>query len=130
METSILDKVIEDAERFPEKRRRLARILVADIASEEHLRSLLLEGLLHEAATRRDLKDAEDRLRGEIERLRIDVQRDIRRLEEELQRLEGRIDTLNQRIDGLVKWIVGLLASIWAMLVALLIPLLLRLLGG
>ena len=72
----------------PEAAKKLAKRLAADIASEESLRSLLLEALLREAAT----KD------------------DIARLE---QRLGERIDRLEERMDSLIKWIIGLLVTIW-----------------
>lgn len=72
----------------PEAAKKLAKRLAADIASEGSLRSLLLEALLREAAT----KD------------------DIARLE---QRLGERIDRLEERMDSLIKWIIGLLVTIW-----------------
>lgn len=114
--TSIIDQLLEDMDRHPEKRKRLARTLALDIATEETLRLLLLEGLLRDVATKQDLREVEERLQKQIEGLR----KDIRKLDE-------RVDRLNQRIDGLVKWMVGLLASIWLTLVILL-PVILKML--
>jgi len=108
--TSIIDQLLEDVNRHPEKRKRLARILALDIATEETLRLLLLEGLLRDVATKRDLREVEERLQKQMEELRRDLWK------------------LNERIDGLVKWMVGLLASIWLTLVVLLLPVILKML--
>ena len=82
---SIIDRSLEDMDRHPEKRKRLARILALDIATEETLRLLLLEGLLRDVATKRDLREVGERLQKQMEELRRDLWK------------------LNERIDDLVK---------------------------
>ncbi len=85
---SLINRLLEEMNKEPEAAKKLAKRLAAGIASDESLRSLLLEALLREAAT----KD------------------DIARLE---QRLGERIDRLEERMDSLIKWIIGLLVTIW-----------------
>lgn len=106
---SIIDRLLEDMDKYPEKRKRLARTLALDIATEETLRLLLLESLLRDVSTKRDLREVEERLQKQMEELRRDLWK------------------LNERIDSLVKWMVGLLASIWLTLVILL-PVILKML--
>ena len=108
---SVIDQLLEDMDRHPEKRKRLARTLALDIATEETLRLLLLEGLLRDVATKQDLREVEERLQKQIEELRKDIWK------------------LNERMDSLIKWVVGLLASIWLTLIALLLPIILKTLG-
>lgn len=107
---SIIDRLLEDMDKYPEKRKRLARALALDIATEETLRLLLLESLLRDVSTKRDLREVEERLQKQMEELRRDLWK------------------LNERIDSLVKWMVGLLASIWLTLVVLLSPVILKML--
>ena len=103
-------------EEKPEEARRLARRIAADIVSEEQLRALLVDALVREAATRRDLERLGDRL------------------EERIKRLEERMDRmyvdLNRRLDTLTRWMIGLLATIWATLLAAAIAALKILAGG
>lgn len=101
---SLVDKLLGELEAEPEKARRLARKLAADIVSEEHLRTLLLEGLVREAATRQDLGKLEQRIEHIGERMAT---------REDIVRLEQRIDHLESRMDTLIKWIIGLLVTIW-----------------
>ena len=107
---SIINRLLEDMDKYPEKRQWLARALALDIATEETLRLLLLESLLRDVSTKRDLREVEERLQKQMEELRKDLWK------------------LNERIDSLVKWMVGLLASIWLTLVVLLLPVILKML--
>ena len=111
---SLVDRLLEELDSRPEAAKRLARRLAADIASEEQLRNLLLEGLLREAATKEDLEKLEERINARIDRLEESVNSRMDKLEE---RLNKRIDMLNARIDGLLKWVIGLLATIWGTIV-------------
>ena len=104
MSTPTLDKLLEELDREPEAAKRLAQRLAADLASEEQLRTLLLEALLHEAATKEDLERLEERLSARIDRLEDQLRSEIHHLEE--------------RMDSLMKWMIGLLATIWGTLLA------------
>ena len=66
---SLISRLLEEMDAEPEKARRLARRLAADIASEEQLRTLLLEAVAREAASRRDLERLGDRLEERIRSL-------------------------------------------------------------
>lgn len=109
---SLLSRLLEELERDDVGRRRLAGMLAADIASEDGLRVLLVNAVLREVVTKEDFR----RLEEGIEKLERELREDIARIDE--------------RIDGLVKWVIGLLASIWATLVALLLPILLKILSA
>ncbi len=67
---SLVDQLLEELERNPSAAHRLARRIAADIASEEELRALLIDALLREAATRRDLERLGDRLEERISKAR------------------------------------------------------------
>jgi len=103
-----IDRLPEDADKYPQKQKQLARKLAIDIATEKTPRPLLLEGLLRDVATKQDLRELEERLERQIEELRREIHR------------------LDERMDSLVKWMIGLLASIWLTLIALLLPLVLK----
>jgi len=107
--------------REPEKARSRAKLLAAEIASGEQLRGMLLEAMLREAATRRDLAE----LKADLE-TRLDHLEDL--LEKARAELNTRIGAVNQRIDSIMRWVIGLLVTIWATLVAFLAPLLHQLL--
>ncbi|AEM38306.1 hypothetical protein Pyrfu_0435 [Pyrolobus fumarii 1A] len=126
---SLIDRLLEDAARHPEKRRRLARMLALDIATEETLRSLLLEGLLRDVATKQDLEKVRREMREMEERLKREMREVEERLQRQMEELRKGIWRLEDRMDNLVKWMVGLLASIWLTLVALLLPVVLKMLG-
>jgi len=69
----LIEQLLGEMDERPEEAKRLARRLAADLASEEGLRSLLLEALLREAATREDLEKLGDRLEARIEKLRAEM---------------------------------------------------------
>ncbi len=114
---TIASRLIDELRREPEKARSLAKLLAAEIAGDEQLRGMLLEAMLREVATRRDLAE----LKADLE-TRLDHLEDL--LEKTRAELNSRIDAVNQRIDSMMRWMIGLLVTIWATLAAFLAPLL------
>jgi len=111
---SLVERLLEEMGREPEAARRLARQLAADIASEGELRSLLLEALLREAAT----KDDVHRLGEELGRLRAELA-GVREKMATREELHAEIHRLGERMDTLMKWMIGLLATIWGTVAAI-----------
>ena len=65
-----------------------------------------------------------------MRRLEERLERRMVELHEEMVRLNERADRLYGQMQGFTKWIIGLLASIRLTLVALLLPVLVRLVGA
>ena len=128
---SIGEKLIEELEKDPKIRKRLAELMVtdsdvrlaiinavlADVATKSDLERMEaatkaeLEKL--EAATKRELEKLEERLRTEMENLRAEMKSELLKTEErlrtdfrseiqrEVRRLEDRISALESRITAL-----------------------------
>jgi chromosome segregation ATPase len=118
--SSIGEKLIEELEKDPKIRKRLAELMVtdsdvrlaiinavlADVATKSDLEKL-------EAATKSELEKVEGRLRTEMENLRVEMKAEMEKLEErlrndfrseiqrEVRRLEDRISALENRITAL-----------------------------
>ncbi|BES80459.1 hypothetical protein [Pyrodictium abyssi] len=122
---SLASKLLREARERPEEWRRLAERIAADIAGDERLRLALLNAVLRETATRRDIAELRaeidreiDLLRGDFEKLRGEVEGLRRELREEMKELRS-----------LYKWIIGLLVALMASLIGLVLPITLRALG-
>ena len=50
LRVSLIESLLEELDRKPEVAKKLARRLAIDIASEEHLRTLLLDAILRESS--------------------------------------------------------------------------------
>jgi septal ring factor EnvC (AmiA/AmiB activator) len=102
---SIAEKLIEELEKDPKIRRRLAELMVtdsdvrlaiinavlADVATKSDLEKL-------GAATKRELEKLEERLRNDF---RSEIQREVRRLEDRISALENRIAALENRVNSI-----------------------------
>ncbi len=102
---SIAEKLIEELEKDPKIRRRLAELMVtdsdvrlaiinavlADVATKSDLEKL-------EAATKRELEKLEERLRNDF---RSEIQREVKRLEDRISALENRISALENRVNSI-----------------------------
>jgi chromosome segregation ATPase len=109
---SIAEKLIEELEKDPKIRRRLAELMVtdsdvrlaiinavlADVATKSDLEKL-------EAATKSELEKVEGRLRTEMENLRVEMKVEMEKLEERLERrisaLESRVNSIEERLARL-----------------------------
>ncbi|MDJ0274877.1 MAG: hypothetical protein NYU90_06745 [Aigarchaeota archaeon] len=105
---SIAEKLIEELERDQEARRRLAEILVTD----GEVRLAIINAVLADVATKRDLETLRAELKADIKRvednLKALIEREISRLEKRIDSLERRIDSLERRIDALENRIAAL----------------------
>jgi chromosome segregation ATPase len=113
---SIAEKLIEELEKDPKIRRRLAELMVtdsdvrlaiinavlADVATKSDLEKL-------EVATRRELENLRAEMKSEMEKLeerlrndfRSEIQREVRRLEDRISALENRIAALENRVNSI-----------------------------
>ncbi len=91
---SIAEKLIEELEKDPKIRRRLAELMVTD----SDVRLAVINAVLADVATKKDLEKLEERLRNDF---RNEIQREVRRLEERISALESRISALEKRMEAL-----------------------------
>jgi len=91
---SIAEKLIEELEKDPKIRKRLAELMVTD----SEVRLAIINAVLADVATKKDLERLEERLRNDF---RNEIQREVRRLEERISALERRIEALENRISAL-----------------------------
>jgi hypothetical protein len=111
---SLAEKVIEEFEGNVRLRRRLAELLVA----EPDIRLTIINAILAEVATKRDINE----LRNEISKLRSEFKADINQLRNEIK---AGIGELRREIYSNFRCI-GVIITVWG---ATVIPILLRLIG-
>ena len=91
---SIAEKLIEELEKDPKIRKRLAELMVTD----SEVRLAIINAVLADVATKKDLEKLEERLRNDF---RNEIQREVRRLEERISALERRIEALENRVNAI-----------------------------
>jgi len=91
---SIAEKLIEELEKDPKIRRRLAELMVTD----SDVRLAIINAVLADVATKSDLEKLEERLRNDF---RNEIQREVRRLEDKISALENRITALENRVNSI-----------------------------
>ena len=91
---TIAEKLIEELEKDPKIRRRLAELMVAD----SEVRLSIINAVLADVATKSDLEKLEEKLRNDF---RNEIRREVGRLEERISALERRIEALENRISAL-----------------------------
>ncbi len=91
---SIAEKLIEELEKDPKIRRRLAELMVTD----SDVRLAVINAVLADVATKKDLEKLEERLRNDF---RNELQREVRRLEERISALEKRMEALEVRVNSI-----------------------------
>jgi uncharacterized protein YlxW (UPF0749 family) len=98
---SIAEKLIEELEKDPKIRRRLAELMVTD----SDVRLAIINAVLADVATKSDLEKLEAATKRELEkleeRLRSEIQREVRRLEDRISALENRIAALENRVNSI-----------------------------
>nr|MDO8044168.1 hypothetical protein [Candidatus Baldrarchaeota archaeon] len=148
---SLAERLIKEFEENVKLRKRLAELLV----SEPDVRLALINAVIADVATKKDLNELRNELRGEISRVREELRGEISKVREELRGeigglrgetskvreelrgemngLRGEIGELRREINGLrrevhsnFRWTVGLIVTVWG---ATLIPILLKLIG-
>jgi len=88
--SSIGEKLIEELEKDPKTRKRLAELMVTD----SDVKLAIINAVLANVATKSDLEKLEERLRNEI-------QREVMRLEDRISALENRIAALENRVNSI-----------------------------
>jgi cell shape-determining protein MreC len=95
------------------------RELAVAVASEPELRLAVINAVLADVATKQDLQQLRQELRGEIAQLRQHVDSEISQLRQEIAQLRREMNTN-------FRWTVGLILGIWGTTV---IPLLMKMAG-
>jgi predicted ribosome quality control (RQC) complex YloA/Tae2 family protein len=95
------------------------RELAVAVASEPELRLAVINAVLADVATKQDIQQLRQELRGEIAQLRQHVDSEISQLRQEISQLRREMSTN-------FRWTVGLILGIWGTTV---IPLLMKMAG-
>jgi predicted ribosome quality control (RQC) complex YloA/Tae2 family protein len=95
------------------------RELAVAVASEPELRLAVINAVLADVATKQDIQQLRQELRGEIAQLRQHVDSEISQLRQEIAQLRREMSTN-------FRWTVGLIIGIWGTTV---IPLLMKMAG-
>jgi cell shape-determining protein MreC len=95
------------------------RELAVAVASEPELRLAVINAVLADVATKQDIQQMRQELRGEIAQLRQHVDSEISQLRQEITQLRREMSTN-------FSWTVGLILGIWGTTV---IPLLMKMAG-
>ena len=102
---SLAEKLIKEFEENVKLRKRLAELLV----SEPDIRLVLINAVISDVATKKDLSELRNEVKSEINGLR------------------GEINGLRREIHSNFRWTVGLIVTVWG---ATVIPILLKLIGA
>jgi chaperonin cofactor prefoldin len=98
---SIAEKLIEELEKDPKIRRRLAELMVTD----SDVRLAIINAVLADVATKSDLERLEAATKRELENLRVEMKAEMEKLEERLERrisaLESRVNSIEERLARL-----------------------------
>ena len=98
---SIAEKLIEELEKDPKIRRRLAELMVTD----SDVRLAIINAVLADVATKSDLEKLEAATKRELENLRVEMKAEMGKLEERLERriyaLESRVNSIEERLARL-----------------------------
>jgi chromosome segregation ATPase len=98
---SIAEKLIEELEKDPKIRRRLAELMVTD----SDVRLAIINAVLADVATKSDLEKLEAATKRELENLRVEMKAEMGKLEERLERrisaLESRVNSIEERLTRL-----------------------------
>ena len=90
---SLAERLLGELEADPRARRRLAELLVA----EPDVRLAMINAIIADVATRRDLAELRSELKGDIDALRSEVKGDINALRSELK---GDMEALRAELKG------------------------------
>jgi chaperonin cofactor prefoldin len=98
---SIAEKLIEELEKDPKIRKRLAELMVTD----SDVRLAIINAVLADVATKSDLEKLEAATKRELENLRVEMKAEMEKLEERLERrisaLESRVNSIEERLARL-----------------------------
>jgi len=97
---SLAEKLIKEFEENVKLRKRLAELLV----SEPDVRLALINAVIADVATKKDLNELRNELRGEISRVREELREEISKVREELRGeiggLRGEISKVREELRG------------------------------
>ena len=113
---SLAERLIKEFEENVVLRKRLAELLV----SEPDVRLALINAVIADVATKKDLSELRNELKNEINHLRNELKSEINGLRVEINGLRG-------EVHSNFRWTVGLIVTVWG---ATVIPILLKLIGA
>jgi cell shape-determining protein MreC len=106
------------------------RELAVAVASEPELRLAVINAVITDVATKQDLQQIRQELKGEMAQLRQEMKEEIAQLRQEIgllrQHVDSEISQLRRDMNTNFRWTVGLIIAVWGTTV---IPLLMRLAG-
>jgi len=105
---SLAERLIKEFEENVKLRKRLAELLI----SEPDIRLALINAVIADVATKKDLSELRNELKNEIGGLRSE--------------LKSEISELRREMHSNFRWTVGLIVTVWGVTVT---PILLRLIG-
>ena len=120
---SLAEKLIKEFEENVKLRKRLAELLV----SEPDVRLVLINAVISDVATKKDLSELRNEVKSEINGLRGEInglRREINGLRSELK---SEISELRGEVHSNFRWTVGLIVTVWG---ATVILILLKLIGA
>ncbi len=85
---SIAEKLIEELEKDPKIRKRLAELMVTD----SDVRLAIINAVLADVATKSDLEKLEAATKRELENLRVEMKAEMEKLEERLRSEMGKLE--------------------------------------
>jgi len=94
---SIGEKLIEELERDPKIRKRLAELMVTD----SDIRLAIINAVLADVATKSDLENLRAEIKTEMGRLEERLERRIFALENRISALENRVNSIEERLARL-----------------------------
>lgn len=86
----VVEELIRALEEDERARKRLAKLLASEVASEADLRLVLINAVLRDVATKADLRELEARLTSRIDGL----EKRVSQMDRRLSGVEGRLDLL------------------------------------
>jgi len=94
---SIGEKLIEELERDPKIRKRLAELMVTD----SDVRLAIINAVLADVATKSDLENLRAEIKTEMGKLEERLERRISALENRISALENRVNSIEERLARL-----------------------------
>ncbi|MGB9728593.1 MAG: hypothetical protein ACP5GU_02260 [Thermoprotei archaeon] len=119
----ITEKVLEELEADVRLRKRLAELLI----TEPDIRLALINAIIADVATKKDINELRTELKNEISDVRKELSELRKELKNEISELRGEVNQLRGEMHSNFRWIIGVVLTVWG---ATVIPILLRLIGA
>ncbi len=115
----------EDIVRLFEQDRKACRRLAELLVSDSDIRTMIINAVIRDVATKQDIEKLRQEIKQEIEKLREETRRDIEKLNDRISMLEERVSRLEERVAR----VEGGLNLLVKMFIAFNVPLLIAVIG-